>query len=191
MTYINVLNNSGTFLDEDGLKQLNEATQGVGMYLQLLRSRAKKAKQMLWWIQPKAHYMQHIPEEAKLINPRVVTCYIEESFIGKVAKVWISSKNGPLRRNHPRTSPTEVLSVASNRQRSVVTGRNSSSERAPQAAGWQKKGMMHACMLQQSHACCNGRGLQQWQAATVAGCNSRSLQQPQAAPAGLSPVVMS
>ena len=95
ITYINVLNNSGTFLNEAQLKQLNEATQGVGMYLQLLRSRAKEAKQMLWWIQPKAHYMQHIPEEAKLINPKVVTCYIEESFIGKVAKVWISSKNGP------------------------------------------------------------------------------------------------
>ena len=41
--------------------------------------------------------MQHFPEEAKLINPRVVQCYIEESYIGKIAKIWASCKNGPYR----------------------------------------------------------------------------------------------
>ena len=39
--------------------------------------------------------MQHFPAEAGLINPRVMQCYIEESFIGKFAQIWASTKNGP------------------------------------------------------------------------------------------------
>ena len=41
--------------------------------------------------------MQHFPTEAKLINPKVVQRYIEESYIGNVAKIWASSQNGPHR----------------------------------------------------------------------------------------------
>ena len=63
--------------------------------MQLLRSRAKAAKQLLWHIVPKTHYMQHFPQEARLISPRIVQCYIEESYIGKIAQIWASSKSGP------------------------------------------------------------------------------------------------
>ena len=70
---------------------------GAGKYLQLLRARAKEATQLLWHITPKAHYMQHSPAEAKLISPRAVQCYIEESHIGKMAQVWSSCKNGPVK----------------------------------------------------------------------------------------------
>ena len=86
---------SGTFFTEPELQALKIATEGVGKYMQLLRARAKEKKQLIWHIIPKPHYMQHFPEEAKLISPRVVQCYIEESFIGKVAQIWASSKNGP------------------------------------------------------------------------------------------------
>ena len=51
--------------------------------------------QLLWHIVPKTHYTQHFPEEATLIAPRMVQCYIEESYIGKVAEIWASSKSGP------------------------------------------------------------------------------------------------
>ena len=90
------LNESGTFLTGTQLQQLTTHTQGVGKYLQLLRSRAKTQKQLLWHITPKTHYMQHFPDEARLINPKAVQCYIEESTIGKVAKIWASSKSAPL-----------------------------------------------------------------------------------------------
>ena len=63
--------------------------------MQLLRKRAKADKQLLWQIKPKTHYMQHFPQEARLISPRLVQCYIEESYIGKIAQIWASSKNGP------------------------------------------------------------------------------------------------
>ena len=39
--------------------------------------------------------MQHFPDEARLISPRLVQCYIEESYIGKLAEIWASAKNGP------------------------------------------------------------------------------------------------
>ena len=55
----------------------------------------QKEKQLIWAIKPKLHYMQHFPDEARLISPRMVQCYIEESFIGKVAGIWSSSKSGP------------------------------------------------------------------------------------------------
>ena len=63
--------------------------------MQLLRSRAKDAGQLLWYITAQTHYMQHFPDEARLINPRAVQCYIEESYIGKIAKIWARCKNGP------------------------------------------------------------------------------------------------
>ena len=44
---------------------------------------------------PKTHFMEHFPREARLISPRIVQCYIEESYIGKIAQLWASSKNGP------------------------------------------------------------------------------------------------
>ena len=86
---------SGTFFTEPELAAIAKAAEGVGKYIQLLRSRAKAAKQLIWHIIPKTHYMQHFPEEAKLISHRIVQCYIEESFIGKIAQIWASSKNGP------------------------------------------------------------------------------------------------
>ena len=86
---------SGTFFTDPELATFRTATEGVGKYMQLLRSRAKAEKQLLWHIVPKTHYMQHFPDEAKLISPRVVQCYIEESYIGKIGQIWASSKNGP------------------------------------------------------------------------------------------------
>ena len=90
-----VIYNSGVFYTKEELKELTTATVGIGKYMQTLRARAKEAKQLIWGIKPKLHYMQHFPDEAKLISPKVVQCYIEESFIGKVAQIWASSKSGP------------------------------------------------------------------------------------------------
>ena len=95
LEFIRVLNSSGVVLTQLQLDDLKVATEGVGKFMQLLRHRAKEQKQLLWHIVPKTHYMQHFPAEARLINPKVVQCYIEESYIGKVAKIWSSSKNGP------------------------------------------------------------------------------------------------
>lgn len=85
---------AGVFLTPEELDALDVATKGVGKYMQLLRMKAKQDKDLLWHITPKLHYMQHFPQEAKLINPRLVQCYIEESYIGKMAQIWASCKYG-------------------------------------------------------------------------------------------------
>ena len=86
---------SGVFFTTEELAAFDEATNGIGKFMQLLRRRAKEATQLLWHIVPKTHFMQHFPQEARLISPRIVQCYIEESYIGKIAQIWASSKNGP------------------------------------------------------------------------------------------------
>ena len=53
--------------------------------------------------------MQHFPAEARLISPRAVQCCIEESYIGKVAKIWASSKNGPYRETIHRVVTLKYL----------------------------------------------------------------------------------
>ena len=77
--------------------------------MQLLRARAKEAGQLLWHITPKTHYMQHFPAEAKLISPKAVQCYIEESYIGKIAQVWASCKNGPVKETIQATALLKYL----------------------------------------------------------------------------------
>ena len=86
---------SGTFFTDPELATFRTATEGVGKYMQLLRSNAKAAKQLLWHIAPKTHYMQHFPDEAKLIASIVVQCYIEESYICTIGQIRASSNNGP------------------------------------------------------------------------------------------------
>ena len=103
------LNMADTFLTLEQHAEFSTHTEGVGNYLQLLRSRAKNDKQLLWHITPKTHYMQHFPAEAKLINPKAVQCYIEESTIGKIANIWASSKNGPYRENTQRVALLKYL----------------------------------------------------------------------------------
>ena len=103
LEFIGVLNSSGVVLTQLQLDDLKMATEGIGKFMQLLRHKAKEQKQLLWHIVPKTHYMQHFPAEARLINPKVVQCYIEESYIGKVAKIWSSSKNGPHKDTIQRT----------------------------------------------------------------------------------------
>ena len=100
---------TGLFFTDDELAAFAAATKGIDKYMQLLRSRAKATKQLLWHIVPKTHYMQHFPDEAELISPKAVQCYIEESFIGKVAQIWASSKNGPYSETIQRTGLLKYL----------------------------------------------------------------------------------
>ena len=53
--------------------------------------------------------MQHFRAEARLINPKVVQCHTEESYIGKVAKTWASYKHGPYRETIQRVVPLKCL----------------------------------------------------------------------------------
>ena len=51
---------SGTVFTAGEIIAFKTATEGIGKFMQLLRSRAKQAKHLLWHIVPKTHYMQHL-----------------------------------------------------------------------------------------------------------------------------------
>ena len=50
---------------------------------------------LVWHLRPKLHFMQHLAEQSRLINPRYVQCYLEESICGKMAALAKSCFNGP------------------------------------------------------------------------------------------------
>ena len=62
--------------------------------MQYLGSNSRDRFELLWHITPKIHAMMHLPTEARLIGPRIVQCYSEESMVGRATKIWASCKNG-------------------------------------------------------------------------------------------------
>jgi len=50
----------------------------------------------MWPQRPKLHYViAHLPTQASLINPRFLQAYASESMVGRVAKIYKKSLDGP------------------------------------------------------------------------------------------------
>ena len=49
---------------------------------------------MLWAVVPKHHYMWHLAQEAKDMNPRMTWCYANEDVVGKLAVIGMSTRHG-------------------------------------------------------------------------------------------------
>ena len=86
---------SGMFLTESQKTTFAFHVQKFGDYYQLLRSLAHANEQLSWKIRPKTHQMQHLPRQARIINPRYAQAYLEEGLMGRIAKIWHSNSNGP------------------------------------------------------------------------------------------------
>ena len=48
----------------------------------------------LWHVVPKHHYLWHLAEEARHLNPRMSWCYANEDFVGKLATLGMSTRHG-------------------------------------------------------------------------------------------------
>ena len=94
-SFYDVLYTSGTFLTDMQLHDLKQAVLVVGNHFTLLRALSKAAGSMDFQIVPKCHYFQHFAVQAELINPIIVQNYSEESFVGRIGRIWKSSANGP------------------------------------------------------------------------------------------------
>ena len=86
---------AGTFLTDEQHAELTASLLALGRHWQLLRSLYRRQGINAWQIRPKVHYHQHFAQQAKLINPRAVQCYAQESLIGRMAKLWRMNANGP------------------------------------------------------------------------------------------------
>ena len=94
-----ILYTSDMFLDDANLQRLDQCFRVLARHWQHLRFLSKKSFQNRWQITPKVHYSLHLPSQARLINPRAVQNYAEESLIGRLTKMWGKSANGPYERS--------------------------------------------------------------------------------------------
>ena len=72
-----------------------EAFLKLGENWQFLRSESRRAHIDAWQITPKVHISMHFPMQARLMNPRFVQVYGEESLVGRITRIWHAAASGP------------------------------------------------------------------------------------------------
>ena len=95
---------AGTFLTEEQKTDLESHMNCLGRNWQYLRHLGQQAGRPDWHITPKVHMTIHaIPEQARLINPRALQNYAEESLMGRFSKSWAATATGPYRSSIQQT----------------------------------------------------------------------------------------
>ena len=89
---------SGTCFTAAEYVRFQEVIVEIGNYHHGIRAICEARRFMVCQIKPKAHYLQHLATQGKLINPRAVQTYRAESFVGFVVNIWKGSVSGPYRR---------------------------------------------------------------------------------------------
>ena len=67
----------------------------IALAVFLLIGQAIERGELLYNVVTKFHYMAHVPDCAASLNPRILSTYTEESFVGKLASVYAALANGP------------------------------------------------------------------------------------------------
>ena len=83
------------FFNDNELLQFQRAVSKLNKYWMVCRAEADAADELYFQVRPKTHYQTHLREQAKLINPRFVAVYCEESLVGKIVRIWTRSISGP------------------------------------------------------------------------------------------------
>ena len=90
-----IIYDAGMFLSSAELADLQECVFTLGEHLQLARRLSGVSGKLAWQIKPTIHLSQHVLSQAYLINPRFVQCYLGESTLGVVTRMWRASASGP------------------------------------------------------------------------------------------------
>ena len=88
------LKSAGLCFTDHELHELQQITDDLTFAWQSLRAIAQKKSRLHWQIKGKAHKLCHMPFWAGILNPRIVSCYSDESHIGTVCSVWKGSMGG-------------------------------------------------------------------------------------------------
>ena len=95
LNFNNLIGDAPVFLSDPQKSQLRVCVFGfLANYSWLARSCALLGI-MRWHIVPKFHYFAHFPAQADIVNLRDTRCYVEESTVGRFAKVFRNSACGP------------------------------------------------------------------------------------------------
>ena len=84
----------GHFFSDSELAEFSTAMLGVGKYLMVLRGLSLNEGTLMWQVLPKAHYMQHLELQGRVMNPRYTQNYCEESFVGRFTSIWKATAVG-------------------------------------------------------------------------------------------------
>ena len=91
---LDLLYRASMFLSFQEKLDLKSDIMRLGKYFQLAQTLASADAEPLWHLTPKVHQTMHIPKQASLINPVVVQCYKDESFVGVVTNIWHAQAAG-------------------------------------------------------------------------------------------------
>ena len=88
--------NASFWLNDGELDAFSKHCRRIGNNWQMLAILTAGMMQRSWPMRPKLHYsVAHMPTQAALINPRFVQAYASESMVGRVAKIYKHSMDGP------------------------------------------------------------------------------------------------
>lgn len=93
-----IMYSASYFFTADEHARFEEAFFRLGENWMYLRNASRLARVDAWQVSPKVHLAMHLPYQARLINPRFVQCYSEESLVGKITKMWHATAHGPYKR---------------------------------------------------------------------------------------------
>ena len=89
-----VLYGGDRFLTASEQNGVRRALSMLGACFQQLRNIAQERGLLAWNISPKTHMVQHFKDLCKIMNPRFLHNYAEESHIGTMTKMWARSAQG-------------------------------------------------------------------------------------------------
>ena len=85
---------AGMFFDAAALDHFTNVVLDFGLLQMRLRAFSAAHGKFRWQVKPKSHKCAHLPEFAGCINPRMVSCYADESHIGTCCLAWKRSLSG-------------------------------------------------------------------------------------------------
>ena len=107
--FYQVMYSADTFFTPEELTKFNSCVLKFGIRYQFLREHFKVNNDYFLNFVHKVHAMQHLPEIASVINPRMLQCYAEEGAVGRIGTIWKASKHGPYRKRVQEVVLTKLL----------------------------------------------------------------------------------
>lgn len=98
-----ILYGADLFLTKEEKNSLQECLYSMGRWHIVCRQCANQRGELAFQVKPKAHYVQELGYQCRLLNARFVQCYQEESMMGVMARIFKKSCAGPYLRTVQRT----------------------------------------------------------------------------------------
>ena len=101
-TFYRVMHNAGMFFTQEEWTLFQTSAMDFLTCYQWLSMECEKSHNKLYNIVPKFHYMYHLVQQARYMNPRFVWCYGGEDLVGRASSLAHSCTRG--------TPPSQVPS---------------------------------------------------------------------------------